>query len=201
MTTVLRLLYRELLATVGAIGATLTVLSKLKHVVPLPGWLVDFLTWWQSVTHAAWVIPIRQVHISLHPDFAAALSLALFALVLGVGTAVSAKLQGSYESAPRLREFVRIGGYLSKVDSWVFMIICAAIFLAFLIGQDRPAGTPKLSRNIDFLPAWIAIGALFCGLYVGRYAFFHRLRRVAAVVLLVLGSAVFVAQFPGGPKA
>jgi hypothetical protein len=124
---------------------------------------------------------------NLHPDFGLAFTLAFFFLTMGFGAAVSARLRGTSEPRSRFADMVRIGGYRSKTDPWAFMLIFLVIMLAFFIGDERPAGTPKLSRSVDFLVGWIIAFGAMLGLYVGRYASFYRVRRLAITVIAILG--------------
>ena len=179
-----RLIWRETLATLGGLGAALTILSKLTRLAPMPDWMVAALTLWKNKVSALIGAPLWPFEAALHPHIAASIAMVGFLLMMAIGANLSGRLQGKSEPSPSIVELVRYGGYFSKRDSWIVLAIFGALLLVFVADSGTAAKIPK---PWDLAPSWIGTAGLFAGFYIGRYEFFRRLVRLALLVLAVVG--------------
>ena len=180
-------IWRETLATLGVIGAALTILSKLTRSVPMPEWMITAVTLWKNKVSMVIGAPLWPFEAALHPHIAASIAMAGFLLMMAIGARLSGRLQGKSERSPRITELVRYGGYFSKRDVWIVLAIFGALMLIFVADAGTAA---KIRKPWDLAPSWISAAGLFVGFYIGRYEFFHRLVRMALLVLAVVGVTI-----------
>jgi hypothetical protein len=135
---VLDWLRRESIATLAMLGAALTVLAHLRHEVPFVPWLERLLALWQEATRYFWQPPLDWVGVPLHPHLVAALTVAAFMAMIGVGARVS----GHHSGAP-LPPIV-LTRWLDGM-TWPSLIVFAALALVFVVGHGANAADPLCS--------------------------------------------------------
>lgn len=184
----LKFLRKEIIALAGEFAAVLTVLSQVASEVRLPTWLSEALTQWRELLSTFWQVVLSWSGFVPHPNFAAALSLALFLILIGFGARI-ARSQSRVPLAPIEVRFLNDMSVLS-------MLIYAALVYAFLIGSGpdpAPAARPALfsselaNRYTYALLITVGYGV---GDFAGHKAFHRRLFRMAVVIAAILASLV-----------
>jgi hypothetical protein len=190
-TGVLRWLKRESLATLAMLGAALTVLAQLDRVMLLAPWLEQIVAYWQLATRGFWRPPLTWLGAPLHHDLVAALTLAAFLTLIGVGARLSARLAGT--PLPR----IALSRWLDGM-SWPSLIVFGALAIVFLLGQDASASDPLVlwgSRTTGrYAFALMVTAGYLAGDYIGHDEFHRRLLRLAVLVVLLV-AASFAAQW------
>jgi hypothetical protein len=180
---VLDWLRRESIATLAMLGAALTVLAQLRHEVPFSPWLERLLGLWQEATRYFWQPPLEWVGVPLHRHLVAALTLASFLAMIGVGARVSGRLSG----AP-LRPIV-LTRWLDGM-TWPSLVVYAALVLVFMLGHGASAADPLVlwgSRTAgQYAFALTVTAGYIAGDYIGHEEFHRRLLRLAALVALLV---------------
>ena len=191
----LKFLRKELIALLAEAGAALTVLSQLASEVAMPDWLRDFLILWRQMLTAIWTPLLKHFEFTLHPQLVAALSVAMFLCLLGVG-ARFARARSRAPLAPLEFRFLEDMSFLS-------LLVYAGLVYAFLIGSGpEPAQEPpiklfgtEIAGRYTFaliVTLGYALGDVF-----GHKAFHWRLLRLATVIGAILVGLIFAA----GPAA
>jgi hypothetical protein len=183
-------LRRECIATLAMLGAALTVLGQLGRLMPLVSWLQTLVGFWQQATRGFWYLPITWIGAPLHHDLVAALSLATFIAMMGVGARVS-----GYLASTPLPPIV-LTRWLDGM-SWPSLIVFAALVLVFLLGHGASVSDPLVvwgSRTAGKYAFAVTVTAGYvAGDYFGHDEFHRRLLRLAVLVVVLIG-ANFVAR-------
>lgn len=185
----LKFLRKELIALVAETGAALTVLSQLASEVAMPDWLRDFLVFWRQMLAAVWQPLFNHLNWDLHPQLVAALSLAVFMVVLGIG----ARMARSRSRAPLAPIEVR---FLEDMN-FPSLLVYAGLVYAFLIGSGPdPAQEPPITLFGSevagrYTFALIVTIGYALGDFIGHKAFHWRLLRLASVVAVILVGLIF----------
>lgn len=185
----LKFLRKELVALLAEAGAALTVLSQLASEVALPDWSRDLLMYWRQVLTTVWSPLLKHFDVTLHPHLVAALSLALFLGLVGIGARM-ARARGRVPLAPLEFRFLEDMSFPS-------LLVYAGLVYAFLIGSGpNPAQEPpivlfgsEIAGRYTF--ALIVTIGYALGDFFGHKAFHWRLLRVAMVVTAVLAGLIF----------
>ena len=176
-------LRRESLATLAMFGTALTLLGQLATLIPFAPPLAALLTLWNSMTLSLWRPPLDMLGLPLHRNLVAALTAALFMVMIGIGARVSARLSG----AP-LPPIV-LTRWLDGM-TWPSLMVFAAISITFLFGQGASYTDPLIvwgSREWGkFIFACTVTVGYATGDYLGHGEFHQRLLRLAVLVPLLL---------------
>ena len=173
-------LKREAVALAALSGAALTVIGQLSQVMPTAPVFSDAIARWRDVTHNLWRPPLDALHVAAHPDIVAALSVALFMALLGLGARISARLSGAPLAPITSSRFF-------DDQTWPSLIVFAALCVIFLIGNDGNDSAVPLSilgseEVGKYAFAIIVTAGYFAGDFIGHRAFHLRLYRLAAIV-------------------
>ena len=178
-------LKREAIATLAVLGAALTVLAQLRHVMPLAPWLERVLDYWQQAIRGFWRPPLTWLGVPLHRDLVAALTLAAFMTAIAAGARVSARLAGT-PLAP-----IAPGRWLDGM-SWPSLIVFAGLALVFLLGHGASASDPLVlwgSRTAGkYAFALTVTAGYIAGDFIGHDEFHRRLLRLAVLVVLLVAA-------------
>jgi hypothetical protein len=186
---VLDWLRRESIATLAMLGAALTVLAQLGQQFPFAPWLEQLLALWQLATRGFWHPPFAWIGAPLHQDLVAALTLAAFMTMIGVGARVSGRLAGT--PLPPIVLTRWLDGM-----TWPSLIVFAVLSVVFLIGHGASASDPlvvwgsRTAGKYAFVLA--ATAGYIAGDYIGHEEFHRRLVRLAVLVALLV-AANFIA--------
>lgn len=177
-------LRREAVALLGVAGAVLTLLAELAHSMPMAPPIARLLAYWRGLTEVLWRPPFELVGVPIHPNFAAALTIALFLITIGIGARISA--------ARSPRPMPPIGQqrfWNSDHQTWPSLLAFGAVCLIILIGHspgsgDRPqiAGSEKIG---GWIFALIGTSGYLLGEFIGGKDFHHRLIRAIAAVAVI----------------
>jgi hypothetical protein len=182
---VLDWLRRESIATLAMLGAAFTVLAQLRHEVPFAPWLERLLGRWQDATRYFWQPPLDWVGVPLHQHLVAALTLASFLAMIGVGARVSGRLSG----AP-LPPIV-LSRWLDGM-TWPSLIVFAALALVFVLGHGASAAGPLVLWGSPtagkYVFALTVTAGYIAGDYIGHEEFHRRLLRLAVLVALLVAA-------------
>ncbi|MCH9765258.1 MAG: hypothetical protein K0U34_04610 [Alphaproteobacteria bacterium] len=188
----LKFLRKELIALFGEIGATLTVLGQLASEIPMPDWLREFLLFWRQFLTAIWQPLFANFDWVQHPQLIAALSLAVFMCVLGIGARI-AKGASRRPLAPLEARFLE--------DMSIFsLLVYAGLVYAFLIGSGPdPAAEPPITMFGSEIAgrytfALLVTAGYALGDFFGHKSFHRRLMRLAVVVIAVVAGLTFAMQ-------
>ena len=185
----LKFLRKELVALIAEAGAALTVLGQLASEVTMPDWLRDFLVFWREFLTSIWQPLLRHFDLQVHPHFVAALSLALFMCLLGVG-ARFARSQSRAPLAPLELRFLEDMSFPS-------LLVYAGLVYAFLIGsgpdpaQEQPIVLMGSEIAGRYTFALIVTLGYALGDFFGHKAFHLRLLRLAVFVGAVIAVLLF----------
>lgn len=173
-------LKREAIALAALSGAALTLIGQLSQAMPTAPVFSEAIARWRDVTHHVWRPPLDALHITAHPDIVAALSVALFMALLGLGARISARLSGD-PLAP-----ISSGRFFDD-QTWPSLIVFAALCFIFLLGNGDDDGAGPLSimgseEAGKYAFALIVTAGYFAGDFIGHRAFHLRLYRLAAIV-------------------
>lgn len=162
-------------------GAAATVFSQLTHVIPASRLFTSLAAEWQRLTQALWKPPLELTGLPIHADLLAALNLALFMTLIGVGARVSARLTG--------KPLAKMSPRFFDDQTGPSLAIFAALCMVFLMGHD--AQGPKLavweSEELGkYSFALVVTAGYFAGDFIGHREFHVRLYRLAAFVLLLV---------------
>ncbi len=188
-------LKRESVAAIGVSGTALTLLGELAGIVPMSPPIARVLGAWRTLVDSIWQPAFSVAGISLHPDIAAALTVAVFLVTIAIGARMAARLSGTPLPAPSL------GRFLEQSNPWPSLIAFAAVGFIFLIGRspggvDPPVifGSPA-AGELAF-PVIGAAGYLL-GDFISEDAFHRRLLRAVGVVVAVLALNFLLLTFSG----
>lgn len=182
----LEMLRRESIATLGVIGNLLTILAKLKIA---PDFLRPFLDQWRDWTSAFWSALLSPFGQYVHPSTSAALSLAFFLIMIGVGARVAGDSKVEWNG--------RVFGIpLLFSDRWIFVMIfhfwfvIVTWFVLAAFSADAPY-SPHESRYSDYLDLGIICFGAFAAFAIGLIGFAARMARVYVLLTLVLVGRLF----------
>lgn len=184
----LKFLRKELLALLAEASAALTVLGQLASEIAMPGWFKDVLIFWRQLLAAAWQPVLQYFSVTPHPHFLAAVSLAVFLVLLGVG----ARLARSQTRAPLAPLEFR---FLEDM-SFPSLLVYAGLVYAFLIGSGPdPSKDPPLTLFGNELAgrytfALILTVGYALGDFIGHKAFHWRLIRIAVLVAVIVACLI-----------
>jgi hypothetical protein len=182
------------LALLALSGAALTVIAELGKTIPLAPQISHLLGKWQEITRTVWRPPLELTGLTVHSDLVAALNVAAFVALLGVGARVSAHLSGA-PLAP-----IAFGRFFDD-QTWPSLLAFAALCLVFLLGHgsdDNNVLTVWGSQEIGkYAFAFVVTAGYFAGDFIGHRAFHLRLYRLVAVVAILV--AANFALIHGGP--
>jgi len=181
---VLDWLRRETVATLAMLGAALTVLAQLANSITVAPWLDWLLEQWEGASRAFWHPPLSLVGAPIHAHLVAALTIAWFLAMIGIGARISGHFSGN-PLAP-----VVWTRWLDGM-SWPSLIVFAAICVIFLIGHGASASAPRLviwgSETIGkYAYALTVTAGYVAGDFVGHEEFHRRLLRLAALVIVLV---------------
>ncbi len=136
-----------------------------------------------TVNSDFWLSHYDELGFYPHSHVQAAMSLAVFLTLIGLGARVSAILSGT----PLARRWSLFEGI-----TWPSLAIMGILGIVFLIGQDPGAATATYDgaggkETVKFLFAIILATGYGLGDYLGQRGFHTRLYRLAILLLLLLG--------------
>ena len=177
-------LLRESIALLGMAGAALTVFTQLAWFLPISRPFMDVLGWWMTASSNFWLAHYDSLGFYPHAHLQAAIALAAFLTLIGLGARVSA-----VGSGPPLE---RRWGFLQGM-TWPSLAIMGVLAIVFLLGHDPDASTASYEgaggkETIKYLFAIILTVGYAAGDFLGQRGFHIRLYRLA--VLLILGLAL-----------
>jgi len=177
-------LARESLALLGMAGAALTVFSQLAAIMPLSRPFMDILGWWLTVSSNFWLDRYDEIGFYPHSHLQAAIALAAFLTLIGLGARISAIWTGT--------ALQRRWGFLDGM-TWPSLAIMAVLAIVFLLGHDPNAssitsGGDGSKETVKYLFAIILTAGYAAGDFLGQRGFHIRLYRLA--VLLIIGLAL-----------
>lgn len=179
-----RWLKRESLSVLAMTGAALTLLAELRRVMPVAPKLASLLDHLQAMTQELWRPPLELAGIGLHHDLVAALNIALFLTLIGLGARVSAAVGG-----PPIGPLAM--GRFFDDQTTPSLVIFAAICMVFLIGHGAGPGDPLIVFGDPILGRYafailVTLG-YFAGDFLGHAEFHRRLYRLAVLVAVLVG--------------
>lgn len=176
-------LLRESIALLGMAGAALTVFSQLAWTLPLSRPFIDILGWWMTVSSNFWLTHYDDFGFYPHAHLQAAIALAAFLALIGLGARVAAVLSGT----PPQRRW----GFLDGM-TWPSLAIMGVLAIVFLLGHDPEASTATYDgaggkQTVKYLFAIVLTVGYAAGDYLGQRGFHVRLYRLAVLLILGLG--------------
>jgi hypothetical protein len=175
-------LARESLALLGMAGAALTVLSQLAWVMPVSRPFMDLLGWWMTVTSNFWLTHYDSLGFYPHAHLQAAIALAAFLTMIGLGARISAISSGT----PLQHRW----GFLDGM-TWPSLAIMGVLAIIFLLGYDpNPSGASYEGaggkETVKYLFAIILMLGYAAGDILGQRGFHIRLYRLAALLIFAV---------------
>lgn len=190
-----RWLRREAVALLGISGAALTLLAELARLMPMTPTLARLSAQWRVLTESVWRPPFDLAGLSLHPDIAAALTIAAFLVVIGIGARISAAMMDAPLDPLSARRF------WSSDDSWPSLLAFGAVCFIFLTSRtsidDRTLTVFGSERAGEYAFAFIGAGGYLAGGFIGERAFHQRLVRLVALVALICAVNWAALYLPG----
>lgn len=185
--SLLRYVRYNAVAFLSQCGAVLTIFAQLSSELALPDWLMGPLKAWRNLTMTVWQTLFDAFGLIPHPHFAAALSIAFFLCLIGVG----ARVARSYTRRPLAPLEMR---FLDDMG-WLSVAVLGSIVYVFLIGSgpDPSKVVPlevygsELAGRYVF--AVIVMIGYALGDFFGHRAFHYRLLRMAAIFGLLIAGA------------
>jgi hypothetical protein len=176
-------LVREAIALLGMIGAALTVLVELAWYVRMSPPFMDVLGWWMTLNSDVWLSAYDRLHFYPHAHIQAAIALAVFLAMIGLGARVSALLSGT----PLERRWSLFEG-----QTWPSLAIMGVLGVIFLLGHDPNASSSNYDgyggkETVKYLFAIILAAGYGLGDFLGQRGFHTRLYRLAFLLILLLG--------------
>ncbi len=176
-------LIREAIALVGMTGAALTVLAQLAWFVRMSPPFMDALGSWMTMNSNFWLSYYDDLGFYPHAHLQAAIALAVFLALIGIGARVSAILSGT-PLAPRWSLFEGM--------TWPSLAIMGVLAIVFLLGHDPSPSSATYDgaggrEAVKYLFALILATGYALGDYLGQRGFHTRLYRLAILLVLALG--------------
>jgi hypothetical protein len=176
-------LIREAIALVGVTGAALTVLAQLAWYVRMSPPFMDALGSWMTMNSNFWLSYYDDLGFYPHAHLQAAVALAVFLALIGLGARVSAILAGS----PLDRRWSLFEGM-----TWPSLAIMGVLAVVFLLGHDPAPSSATYDgaggqETVKYLFAIILATGYGLGDYLGQRGFHTRLYRLAILLVLLLG--------------
>ncbi len=174
---------REAIALLGTFGAALTVLSQLAWHIPMSRPFIDLLGRWMTWNFDFWLSLYDRLGFYPHAHVQAAVALAVFLAMIGLGARVAARLTGT----PLDRQWGLFEGMTAPS-----LLIMGALIVVFLLGHDQsPTDNPLVvggnQQAGELLFAGVITAGYAAGDYLGQRGFHLRLYRLAVLILLLLG--------------
>jgi hypothetical protein len=168
---------KESVALLAMTGAAIAVLAVLSKTMPTSPALARMLAGWQDLMHALWRPPFELAGLELHPNLVAALNVALFMTLIGVGARFSRWLAG--RPLPLTWRFF-------EDQSWLSLLVLAALCLVFLLGAGSTLDDPLTIFGSETIGRYTFAGLVaagyFAGDFIGHREFHFRLYRLAVLV-------------------
>ena len=163
-------------------GAALTVLAQLAWAVPLSRPFMAILGWWMTVSSDFWLRHYDTFGFYPHAHLQAAIALAFFLAIIGLGARISAILYGT----PLQRGW----GFLDGM-TWPSLAIMGALGIIFLLGYDPDPASATYENaggkeTVKYLFAIILTIGYALGDFLGQRGFHVRLYRLAGLLILLL---------------
>ncbi len=178
-------LRREAVALLGVSGAGLTLLAELANVMPMAPTLAALLARWRSLTESVWRPPFEVVGVDIHPAIAAALTIAVFLIVIGVGGRISAAMSGAPLPPLSISRF-----WSTDDQTWPSLLAFGAVCLVFLLGRGSVYDATPLrvfgsEQAGEYAFAIIGAAGYLIGSFIGEGTFHRRLIRLMLLVAVV----------------
>jgi hypothetical protein len=175
-------LAREAVALIGMTGAALTVLAQLAWAFPLSRPFMAILGWWMTVSSDFWLGHYDTFGFYPHAHLQAAIALAFFLAIIGLGARISAILYGT----PLQPSW----GFLDGM-TWPSLAIMGALGIIFLLGYDPDPASATYENaggkeTVKYLFAITLTIGYALGDFLGQRGFHVRLYRLAALLILLL---------------
>jgi hypothetical protein len=168
----------ESVAALAMTGAAITVLAVLSKTMPTSPYVARLLERWQDLMHSLWRPPFELAGIELHPNLVAALNVALFMTLIGVGARFSRWLAG--------RPLAPLSWRFFEDQSWPSLLVFAALCMIFLLGAGNTLDNPLTLFGSEDLGKYafslLGTAGYFAGDFIGHREFHLRLYRLAALV-------------------
>jgi hypothetical protein len=163
-------------------GAALTVLAQLAWHMRMSPPFMDVLGWWMTVNSDFWLSYYDRLGFYPHSHLQAAIALAVFLTLIGLGARTSAMLSG----APLERHWSLFEG-----QTWPSLAIMGVLGIIFLLGHDPAPSTanydgPGGRETVKYLFALTLAAGYGLGDYLGQRGFHTRLYRLAFLLVLLL---------------
>jgi hypothetical protein len=172
-------LVREAIALVGITGAALTVLAQLAWHVRMSPPFLDALGSWMTLNSNFWLSHYDDLGFYPNSQLQAAIALAVFLALIGIGARVSAILSGT-PLAPRWLPFTGV--------TWPSLAIMGVLAIVLLLGPSSATYDGDGGReSVNYLFAIILAAGYALGDYIGQRGFHIRLNRLAILLVLLLG--------------
>jgi hypothetical protein len=192
----LRWLRSEAIATLAVAGTALTLLAELTPVIAMSPRLANVLHRWRDLTNSLWHPPFDLAGVKLHPDIAAALTIAAFLIAMGIGGRIAALRSDAPLPRPSARRF-----WTTDDQSWQSLLAFGAVCIVFLLGRtsldQQPLTVLGSEQWGEWLFAGIGAAGYLLGSFIGEGAFHRRLVRTIALVALILAADFALRAMPG----
>lgn len=180
----------EAIATLGMLGAAMTIVAKLMKLMTPAPWLDRLVELWREWTTHWFGWTLSLVGLPIHSHLIVALSIALFVGMIGIGAALSRAASGQ-----RIK-----GAWDERSYTWPGLLVFAALVLVFFLGDDPKEkvllvrGSPELGR---FTFAAIAASGFILGEAIGGNEFRRRLLRMAVLAAVILAANALTVMLRG----
>jgi hypothetical protein len=174
-------LVRESIALVGMAGAALTVFAQLAWIMPLSRPYLDILGRWLTLSSNFWIDRYEALGFYLHSHLQAAVALAVFLAVIGLGARISDLLSG----VPLARRW----GFMDGMTRPIFAIM-SVLAVIFLLSFDPNPASPTYDvtskSTIQYLFVILLTAGYALGNHLGQRGFQIRLYRLAVLLALLV---------------
>jgi hypothetical protein len=189
-------LRRETIAVLAISGTALTLLGELANVMPTAPRLARLLAQWRALTDSLWRPPLELASLDFHPDILAALTIAVFLVMLGIGSRISAALSDAPLAPIDSRRF-----WDNDHQTWPSLLAFGAVCLIFLLSRTSAVDSRPQIFGSEDAGAWafalIGTAGYLLGEFIGDRAFHVRLIRLMLVLaVLVAANFALLASYP-----
>ncbi|MDP1907988.1 MAG: hypothetical protein Q8K85_06790, partial [Hyphomicrobium sp.] len=170
--------------------------AELANVIPTAPALARLLAQWRALTDSLWRPPFEVAGLDLHPDISAALTIAAFLIMLGVGSRVSAARSEAPLPPINFRRF-----WGTDHQTWPSLLALGAVCLIYMLSRTSADDPSPEIFGSERAGAWafpltVAAGYLL-GEFIGDRAFHVRLIRLMVVLAaLVAANFALLALYP-----
>jgi hypothetical protein len=162
----------------------MTLLAELANTMPMAPPVARLLAYWRGLTEALWRPPFEFVGVTLHPNYAAALTIALFLITIGIGARISAA-RSKHPMPPIGQQRF----WDTDFQTWPSLIAFAAVCLIILLGHSPGSGDRPQILGSEKLGGWlfaiVGTAGYLLGEFIGGKDFHHRLIRAIAAVAAI----------------